>query len=59
MKKNNVCNKCKKESDKVLVNMCIGDKKYLNPGTRISQQKCERCGRILNDNEKFFRVEIN
>ncbi|MBZ9569420.1 hypothetical protein KJA16_00675 [Patescibacteria group bacterium] len=59
MKKINVCNKCKKESDRVLVNMCVGDKKYLSPGTRIGQWKCGRCGRILDDNEKFFRVEVN
>ncbi len=59
MKKINICNKCKKESDKILRSFGVGDEKCLLPGTRIGQWKCKRCDRVLDNNEKFFIIETN
>ncbi len=51
-----VCEKCKKDSDSIRMTMLAGDDKKLEPGTKVGQWKCARCGCVFSANEKMFLV---
>jgi len=51
-----ICEECRSDSDLVRLRFGVGDEKFLAPGTKIIQQKCKRCRRIMGANERMLVV---